>query len=132
MQPYKELTDRIEALPDNIPVFRIMAEAQVIHANFYNWQKQESTMLTRWFSLCLDVGIDPWKAKPGSSTYEVVKKRVLTRGAAWKKFEEHGYNVQSAKAWQRKGDPRQVEAFKRVAEVVLKYETQLKKAVPVL
>lgn len=128
MQPYKELTDRIEALTGNVPVFRIMAEAQVIHSNFHNWQKEESVMIKRWFALCNDVGLDPWKIKPGVSTYDLVKRRVLTRQAAIRRFENHGYSDQTAKAWQRKGDPRQVEAFKRVAEVVRKYESQLPKA----
>lgn len=132
MEPYKELTDRIKALPKNIPPFRIMAEALVIHSNFHNWQKGESEMLIRWFALCYDVGLDPWKIKPGSSTYELVKKRVLTRQATWAKFNEHGYSTHSAKAWQKGGDPRHVEAFKSVNEVVTKYETQLKKAEPVL
>lgn len=110
-----------------MPPFKIMAEALVIHSNFHNWQKEESEMVMRWFSLCYDCGIDPWKVKPGVSTYDLVKRRVLTRQLTIKKFEEHGYNFQSAKRWQSKGDPRQVESFKRVAEVVRKYETQLQK-----
>lgn len=132
MEPYKELTDRIKALPENIPPFRIMAEALVIHSNFHNWQKEESEMLIRWFTLCKSVGIDPWGIKPNVSTYELVKRRVLTRQATIRKFTEHGYNFQTAKRWQSKGDPRQVESFKAVVEVVRKYETLLQKAEPVL
>lgn len=131
MQPYKELSDRIIALRDTVPTFRIMAEADVIHSNFHNWQKTESEMLIRWFALLKGLHIDPLKMKPTSSTYELVKSRVLTRQNTLKEFMKHGYSDQTAKLWAKMGDPRQVEAFKRVNEVVRKYELQLQKAATV-
>lgn len=132
MQPHKELTDRINNLRPAVSVFQIMTEAQVRQANYNNWQKGESEMMLRWFNLLKSIGVDPLTMKPDSSTYETVKKRMLSRVATLKKFVEHGYTEQTGERWCKNGDPRQVEYFKRVNHVVTKYEFYLQKEGAVL
>ena len=131
MTPHKDLTDRIKALGPDIAAYKIMAEAQVIYQNYYNWQKDESPYVQRWYAMLAGVGINPLSLKPDSSTYDEVKRKVLTRGEAIKAFEKYGFARITALDWSRKGDPRQIEAFKRVNHVVTKYEHHLQKLLTV-
>ncbi|HWV28250.1 MAG TPA: hypothetical protein VN038_01300 [Dyadobacter sp.] len=131
MTPHKDLTDRIKALGPDIAPYQVMAEAQVIYQNYYNWQKGESPYVQRWYAMLSGSGINPLSMEPDWSTYVVLKKKLLTRTAAIEAFQKYGFARITALDWSRKGDPRQIEAFKRVNHVVTKYEHHLQKLLTV-
>lgn len=122
MTPHKELTDRIKALHPDIAPYRVFAEAQVMYQNYYNWQKGESPKVVRWYALLAGLGINPWSMTPDSSTYNMVKQRKVTRAEAIKEFLKYGFARITVVDWCNQGDPRHIEAIKRVNHVVTKYE----------
>lgn len=128
LHPHKALIKRIEALKDYVSPLQIMIDAKVTYANYHNWQKTDSEMIVRWFRLMKELKLDPLKAKPGVNTYIVVKKLLLTRDAVCALFVKAGYSNQIADIWAERGDPRPIENFKKVNEVVSLYELELQKA----
>lgn len=127
LHPHKALIKRIEALKENVSPLQIMVEAKVTYANYHNWQKFDSEMIARWFRLMRLIKQDPLKSKPGASTYIQAKKILLTRSAVSNLFVQSGYSDQTADNWAEHGDPRQIENFKKVNEVVSLYELELQK-----
>lgn len=132
MTPHKELTDRIKKLTStDVTAYQIFAEAQVLYQNYYNWEKDESPQVVRWYALLAGLRVNPWSLAPGSSTYNTVKQRKVTRAEAIKEFMKYGFARITVVDWARKGDPSYIEALKRVNHVVTKYEHYRQKAVTV-
>lgn len=126
IQPQKELVKRMHALgkidPQLTPL-QIMMEAKVTYSNYHNWQKLEMKTLGRWYNLMLELGSNPLDALPGSSTYKTAKQALLTRDAVKQLFLKVGYSELISENWV-KGDPRHIENFKKVNEVVTNYEKE--------
>lgn len=125
--PHTDLIDRINALYEANKVLtplHIMTEAKVTYANWHNWQKMQIKSLERWLNLMNELGYDPLEAKPKSSTYKLAKQTLLTRDAVKELFVKVGYSDQTPALWEEKGDPRQIENFKKVNQVVTNYEKQ--------
>jgi len=127
MDPYISLVARVENLKDVIPAADLMKEADVLYENLHNWSKPipQSKTVSRWIKMLKTVGVDYNKVSPGESSYILIKKNLLTRDAVAMLFLQVGYSVQTARIWEDKGDPRQIESFKKVNQVIRKYEQKL-------
>lgn len=131
LHPHKALIQRMERLKFKVSAMEIMLESGVTYSNYHNWQKNEPDSIVNWFGIMRELGLNPLDAKPGESTYLIAKKRYLTRAAVSALFLRNGYSDQIADIWAVKGDPRQIENFKKVNKIVTAYEKSLSKT-PVL
>jgi len=112
--PYAHLLGRLDSMSNIVSKHVMSQRAGLSRSVFCNWQKGEAPIVLRWFELLRRNDIDPWSLAPESSTFQTLKDKIGSREKVMIAFMEADFHYHTFCRWETNGDPRHIEAIKRL------------------